>query len=159
MRRVARGAWLEFSGACLLPALARVVCETASALLPTILSVDASIPNHRPHDPAETGGSAVQEWERTYAVWTHRGTLIACVLAVCSIGIGFWAPPVFAMFMWLNKRGLDVRCIRLCPYKMGDKVLVDATQIIPLPEAADYEVKLREQTQETKKLRSKRQDG
>lgn len=60
--------------------------------------------------------------------------------------------------MWLNKRGLDVRCIRLCPYKMGDKVLVDATQIIPLPEAADYEVKLREQTQETKKLRSKRQD-
>src|SRR5690606_8486146 len=60
--------------------------------------------------------------------------------------------------MWLNKRGLDVRCIRLCPYKMGDKVLVDATQIIPLPEAADYEVKLREQTQETKKLRNKRQD-
>ena len=60
--------------------------------------------------------------------------------------------------MWLNKRGLDIRCIRLCPYKMGDKVLVDATQIIPLPEAADYEVKLREQTQETKKLRTKRQE-
>lgn len=60
--------------------------------------------------------------------------------------------------MWLNKRGLDVRCVRLRPYKMGDKVLVDATQIIPLPEAVDYEVKLREQTQETKKLRSKRQD-
>lgn len=60
--------------------------------------------------------------------------------------------------MWLNKRGLDVRCIRLCPYKMGDKVLVDATQIIPLPEATDYEVKLREQTNETKKLRTKRQD-
>lgn len=60
--------------------------------------------------------------------------------------------------MWLNKRGLDIRCIRLCPYKMADKVLVDATQIIPLPEAADYEVKLREQTQETKKLRTKRQE-
>ncbi len=66
--------------------------------------MDASIPNHRTHDQSETGGSAVQEWERTYAVWTHRGTLIACILAVCSIGIGFWAPPVFAMFMWLNKR-------------------------------------------------------
>ncbi len=60
--------------------------------------------------------------------------------------------------IWLNKRGLDVRCIRLRPYKMGDRVLVDATQIIPLPEAADYEVKLREQTQETKKLRTKRQE-
>jgi len=66
--------------------------------------VDASIPNHRPQDSSETGGSAVQEWERTYAVWTHRGTLIACILAVCSAGIGFWAPPLFAMFMWLSKR-------------------------------------------------------
>lgn len=61
--------------------------------------------------------------------------------------------------MWLNKRGLDIRCVRLRPYKMGDKVLVDATQIIPLPEATDYEVKLREQTQEVKKLRSKRQES
>lgn len=69
-----------------------------------------------------------------------------------------YSSEITTSVMWLNKRGLDVRCIRLCPYKMGDKVLVDATQIIPLPEAADYEVKLREQTQETKKLRSKRQD-
>lgn len=60
--------------------------------------------------------------------------------------------------MWLNKRGLDIRCIRLCPYKLNGQVLVDATQIIPLPEAAAYEVKLRVQTQETKKLRTKRQD-
>jgi hypothetical protein len=60
--------------------------------------------------------------------------------------------------MWLNKRGLDIRCIRLCPYNMNGKVLVDATQIIPLPEAAEYEVKLREQTKETKKLRTKRQE-
>lgn len=66
-----------------------------------IPSVDASIPNHRPHDSAS---SAVQEWERTYAVWTHRGTLIACIVAVCSLGFGFWTPIVFAFVMWLGKR-------------------------------------------------------
>jgi hypothetical protein len=60
--------------------------------------------------------------------------------------------------MWLNRCGLDIRCIRLSPYRLNNLVLIDATQIIPLPEAADYEVKLREQTQETKKLRTKRQE-
>lgn len=60
--------------------------------------------------------------------------------------------------IWLNLRGLDIRCIRLRPYKMDSQVLVDATQIIPLPEAADYEVKIREQAQETKKVRTKRQE-
>ncbi len=60
--------------------------------------------------------------------------------------------------IWLNQHGLDIRCIRLRPYKMNGQVLVDATQIIPLPEAADYEVKIREQVQENKKVRTKRQE-
>lgn len=60
--------------------------------------------------------------------------------------------------LWLLNKGLDIRCIKLRPYKMGDQVLVDATQIIPLPEAADYEIKIREQVEETRKVRTKRQE-
>lgn len=45
--------------------------------------------------------------------------------------------------LWLNRQGLDITCIRLRPYRMGNDVLIDATQIIPLPEATDYAVKLR----------------
>lgn len=60
--------------------------------------------------------------------------------------------------IWLNHQGLDIRCVRLRPYKMGDQVLVDATQIIPLPEASDYEVKLREQAQETRLVITKRRE-
>jgi hypothetical protein len=60
--------------------------------------------------------------------------------------------------IWLNKKDVDITCIRLKPYKMDDTLLVDATQIIPLPEAADYEVKAREQEKETKKARTARQD-
>lgn len=41
---------------------------------------------------------------------------------------------------------------------MDEQVLIDATQIIPLPEAADYEVKIREQAQEAKKVCTKRQE-
>ncbi len=44
------------------------------------------------------------EWERTYAMWTHMGCLIAGLIAAGSAGIGFWAPPVVALAMWLTKR-------------------------------------------------------
>lgn len=53
--------------------------------------------------------------------------------------------------LWLNKQDLDIRCVRIRPHRLGVDVIIDATQIIPLPEAADYEVKLRaiEQTKRT----------
>ena len=60
--------------------------------------------------------------------------------------------------MWLNRYGVDITCIRLKPYKMGEELLVDVTQIIPLPEAAAYEVKVRAQAQEIRKVRSARQE-
>jgi hypothetical protein len=43
---------------------------------------------------------------------------------------------------------LDIRCVRLKPYKLGDEILLDIEQIIPLPEAEDYQVKVKEQTEE-----------
>ncbi|MBU1067957.1 DUF4268 domain-containing protein [Myxococcota bacterium] len=58
--------------------------------------------------------------------------------------------------LWLNKRDLDITCIRLRPYRMGNEILIDATQIIPLPEAAEYEVKLREQEMEKRKVEGAR---
>lgn len=46
--------------------------------------------------------------------------------------------------LWLNGfDGMDIRCIRLVPYEIEGKVLLDIQQVIPLPEAADYQVRLR----------------
>jgi Domain of unknown function (DUF4268) len=69
-----------------------------------------------------------------------------------------FSPEITTSVIWLNRQGLDIRCIRLRPYKLNAQVLIDATQIIPLPEAADYEIKIREQVEETRKVRSKRQE-
>lgn len=59
--------------------------------------------------------------------------------------------------LWLNQRDLDITCIRLRPYRMGNEILIDATQIIPLPEATDYEVKIRAQEKEKRKVLGARQ--
>lgn len=46
--------------------------------------------------------------------------------------------------LWLNGfEGMDVRCVRLVPYEFDGKVLLDIQQVLPLPEAADYQVRLR----------------
>lgn len=60
--------------------------------------------------------------------------------------------------LWLNQHDLDITCIRLRPYRMGNEILIDSTQIIPLPEATDYEVKVRAQEKEKRKVLGARQE-
>ena len=45
--------------------------------------------------------------------------------------------------LWLNDAGLDIRCVRLLPYRVGHDLVLDVTQVIPLPEAQDYTVRIR----------------
>jgi hypothetical protein len=56
--------------------------------------------------------------------------------------------------LWLNTKGVDVICVRLKPYKIADRVLVDIQQIIPLPEATDYQNQLRKKEEEERQSRS-----
>jgi hypothetical protein len=53
--------------------------------------------------------------------------------------------------MWLNKRDLDIRCIRIIPYQYKGRTLVDIQQLIPLPEAAEYQVRTREKEQQERR--------
>lgn len=55
--------------------------------------------------------------------------------------------------IWLNAQGLDIRCVRLRPYKLEDRVLLDVQQIIPLPEAAEYQVLIREKNEQQRAAR------
>lgn len=55
--------------------------------------------------------------------------------------------------MWLNERDLDIRCVRLIPYKFEDKIFVDVQQIIPLPEAESYQIKIKQQSEERREAR------
>ena len=53
--------------------------------------------------------------------------------------------------LWLNDvYGLDVTCIRLTPYRVGGRLVVDLQQLIPLPEAAEYTVGLRRREEATR---------
>jgi hypothetical protein len=45
--------------------------------------------------------------------------------------------------MWLRDRDIDIRCVRMKPYRMADgTVLLDVQQLIPLPEATDFQTQI-----------------
>ena len=60
--------------------------------------------------------------------------------------------------LWLRDRELDIRCVRLRPYQDGEARLIDVQQIIPLPEANEYQIQLREKGQVGRKKRAERYD-
>jgi hypothetical protein len=58
--------------------------------------------------------------------------------------------------MWLNKRQLDIRCIRITPYQDNGRVLLDVQQVVPLPEATDYIIKIRDKENKGRQERNER---
>jgi hypothetical protein len=60
--------------------------------------------------------------------------------------------------LWLRDREIDIRCIRFRPYLDNATIMVDVQQILPLPEAHDYQVQLREKEQQGRRQRAERYD-
>jgi hypothetical protein len=61
--------------------------------------------------------------------------------------------------LWLNERELSIRAVRMKPYRMpGGELLVDVQQVIPLPEAEEYQVRLEEKKREERESRAHRYD-
>jgi hypothetical protein len=46
--------------------------------------------------------------------------------------------------LWLSERNVDITCVRLRPYTFEGQTLLDVQTVIPLPETADYQIKVRQ---------------
>jgi hypothetical protein len=54
-----------------------------------------------------------------------------------------FSKEVTSAVLWLNTKGLDITCFRMKPYWTENRVLIDVQQVIPLPEAAEFQVAIR----------------
>ena len=59
--------------------------------------------------------------------------------------------------IWLADQGIDIKCIQFSPYKLGHELLVDFQQVIPLPQASDYQIKIRGKAEAARVAQQKRQ--
>ena len=60
--------------------------------------------------------------------------------------------------LWLCDRGIDIRCVRLKPYGTKERIQLDVQQVIPLPEAEDYQIKVREKKRAEHRTRVSKRD-
>jgi hypothetical protein len=62
--------------------------------------------------------------------------------------------------LWLIDQGLHIRCLQMVPYKVGQQLLFDLRQVIPLAQAGDYQVRLRQKGQVSHQaaVRSRREE-
>lgn len=84
------------------------------------------------------------EWEEpTDGVF---GQVVRIILASAE-----FSKELTSSVLWLLDSGVDIRCVRLKPYSLDGRVLVDVQQIIPLPEAAEFQIQLREKAQKERR--------
>ena len=57
--------------------------------------------------------------------------------------------------LWLIEREIDVKCVKVTPYILNSQLLVDIKQIIPVPEASEYMVRLSRKDAEIKVIRQR----
>jgi len=60
--------------------------------------------------------------------------------------------------MWLNDKDIKIKCVRLIPYNDNGKILIDVQQIIPLPEAESYQIKIKQQSEERREAKESSKD-
>ena len=63
-----------------------------------------------------------------------------------------------ASVIWLNDFGLDIRCVRIRPFINDGHIILDTQTIVPLPEVADYQVRIREKKQREREARHRSMD-
>jgi hypothetical protein len=104
-------------------------------------------------DPRDASSSILEflEWDEPREDEFSRDIRIVLVAAEFS-------KELTTAVLWLNERELDIRCVRMRPCKSDGVLFLDVQQVIPLPEAEEYQVRVREQSTERRIARSDTRD-
>jgi len=114
------------------------------AAMVSTMTFDQAVDAHRkyresrglPSDEAELSIRKHLDVEEGPVVFSNRVRLI--------LASADFSREITSTVLWLNAQGLDIVCIRMRPYAFQGRVLLDVHQVIPLPEAAAFQVAIRE---------------
>lgn len=69
-----------------------------------------------------------------------------------------FSKEVTSTVLWLIKRGVDIKCMRMVPARIAGEIVVDIHQIIPLPLAEEYQIAIREKIQRRERAEASGRD-
>lgn len=93
--------------------------------------------------PPESAEAAIREFLSTPVGPVSLGRQVRIVLVSAN-----FSKEITSTVLWLNAQGLDVTCVKAVPYAFKDGILLDVQQVMPLPEAAEFQIAIREKTLE-----------
>lgn len=71
---------------------------------------------------------------------------------------GDFSPELTSAVLWLRESDVDIRCFQLGLYKLDDLMLLQTQQLIPLPEAEEYLVRIGKKQKEEREIRQSERD-
>jgi Domain of unknown function (DUF4268) len=64
-----------------------------------------------------------------------------------------FSKEITSSVLWLNNFGLDIRCVRIIPHTFSNQTILDVQYVIPLPEAQEFQVQIRQKEQSVREAR------
>lgn len=104
---------------------------------------------------AETHGVDAQEAREAIAGWVEEPfEELPNQVRIILVSPDF-STEITSTVIWLNDTyNTDISCYRIVPYRLGAEILLDLQQIIPLPEAKDFQIHQRRKGAATAAVRS-----
>lgn len=117
------------------------------AAMTSVMTFDQAVDAHRDYLDAHGKDGDPREAILEFLEWEEPDDeQFGQDVRVVLVSMDF-SKEVTTTVLWLNQKGLDIRCVRLTPYTVADRVLLDVQQIIPLSEAAEFQTKVRQKAQ------------
>jgi hypothetical protein len=130
------------------------------AAMISAMTFDQLVETHaRFRNPSQPDFEAARAVILEFLRWTapnedHFGQDTRIILAAAN-----FSKELTTAVLWLIDRGIDIRCVRLKPYRMSDgPVLLDIQQLIPLPETANFQTQIGVKRQAERLNRGERHD-
>jgi hypothetical protein len=104
----------------------------------------------------------VDEARERLAAWLDdvggEDAILSREVRIVLVAAGF-DREITTTVLWLTDVfGLDIRCVRLTPYKVDERLLLHIEQVIPLPEASELTVRLRRRESQVRAVREDNRD-
>jgi hypothetical protein len=105
---------------------------------------------------------AVDEARDRLAAWLDdvggEEAILSREVRIVLVAAGFDI-EITTTVLWLTDvYGLDIRCVRLTPYRVDNRLLLDVLQVIPLPEASELTVRFRRRESQVRAVRQDNRD-
>jgi hypothetical protein len=116
------------------------------AAMVSVMTFD-DLAEHYEHFLARTDPGSAEEARTRLADWLEdvggEDAVLSREVRLVLVAAGF-DREITTTVLWLTDvYGLDIRCVRLTPYQVDNRLLLDVQQVVPLPEASELTVQLR----------------